>query len=434
MIALALASALAPLNSTMIAVALPAIGRDLSADLATLTQWLVTSYLLVAIVGQSPAGKLGDLFGHARTLYAGQLALALGAATGLFASSVEALACARILMAIGGAVMGPSAMALVRSRLPEHRRAHAFGAFAAVMGLAAGIGPTLGGELVARFSWRAIFVASAVPLAVVAVLAAGSTRGDPRPRDRPTFDLLGSLLLGLGLTLGVIGIQTQRAAGAALGALGLVTLVGFVRWERRARDPVIDLTLLRCRPYLAGSAVIALQNLAFYGLLFQLPFFFARVFGASSIETGRSLLALMAMVILLSPVSGWISHRIGPRATVLTGAVFAVAGVSLLAFGPSTTLGAVLPALAMFGIGLGLSSAPSQAAAMNAVAAHQGGMAAGLMTTLRYLGGACGVAVLGLVLRGEADTSLFHHRTAMAIFAASLALSALASLGLPERR
>jgi EmrB/QacA subfamily drug resistance transporter len=434
LVALALASALAPLNSTMIAVALPAIGSDLSADIATLTQWLVTSYLLVAIVAQSPAGKLGDRFGHGRMLYAGQLGLALGAVTGLLAHSVEALACARVLMALGGAVMVPSAMALVRSRLAEHQRGHAFGAFAAVIALAAGIGPTLGGELVVRLGWRAIFVAGAAPLAVVAVLAAGTTRGEARPSSRPTFDLAGSLLLGLGLTLAMIGIQIHRAAGAALAALGVVTLLGFVRWERRARDPVIALSLLRCRPLVAGSAVIALQNLAFYGLLFQLPFLFARIFGASSAETGRSLLALMAMVILVSPVSGWISQRIGPRATVLIGAVLGLAGVCWLAFGPAARLGAVLPPLAVFGIGLGLSSAPSQAAAMNAVGEHQGGMAAGLMTTLRYVGGVCGVAVLGLVLGAGADATLSRHRAAMVIFAAALALSALASLGLPRRR
>jgi EmrB/QacA subfamily drug resistance transporter len=434
LVALALACALAPLNSTMIAVALPAIGGELSADIAALTQWLVTSYLLVAIVAQSPAGKLGDLFGHGRMLYAGQLVLALGAATGLLANSVEALAGARVLMAAGGAVMVPSAMAMVRSRLPEHRRGHVFGAFAAVMALAAGIGPTLAGELVARFGWRAIFLAGAMPLVLVAVLAAGATRGEAQPAARPTFDRTGTLLLGVGLTVGVLGIEIHRAIGAALGALGLVVLVGFVRWERRARDPVIDLGLLRCRPYLAGSSVIALQNLAFYGLLFQLPFFFAQAFGAGSIDTGRSLLPLMVMVVVVSPASGWIVQRIGPRRTVLVGAFAGVASVCWLALGRVATLGAALPPLAVLGIGLGLSSAPSQAAAMNAIGAHQSGMAAGLMTTLRYLGGVLGIAILGLVLGSGVDATLSRHRTAMAIFAASFALSVLASLGLPRRR
>lgn len=433
LVALALASALSPLNSTMIAVALPTIGADLPAELTTLTHWLVTSYLLVAIVAQSPAGKLGDLLGHGRMLHAGQLATALGAVGGLLARNLAMLTGARVLMAVGGALMVPSAMALVRSQLPRGARGHAFGAFGAMMALAAALGPTLGGEIVARFGWRAIFLANVPPLALSVLLATGCAKADRRAAGRPTFDLAGTALLGVGLTLVIVGLQLLGVAGAILGALGLVTLAGFRRWERRAREPVIDLTLLSRRAFFAGSAICALQNLALYGLLFQLPFLFALAFDADSADTGRLMLALMAMLVVFSPLSGLCTRRVGARATVLVGSLVATAGLAWLALGSLESAAEVIPPLLVLGTGLGLTNAPSQTAALDAVEAERSGMAAGLMSTMRYLGGVAGIAALGIVLGTGPGATLARHRVTMLVFAAALVASAAASLALPRR-
>ena len=151
LLAAALAAALMPLNSTMIAVALPDISAEFDADPAVVTQALVTSYLVAAIVLQSPAGKLGDRLGHARMVVSGQVLVGAGALLGFLAPSLVSLTVARVLMAAGGAVLVPATVALLRHTLPPERRGRAFGAFGAVMALAAALGPLLGGALVDAF-------------------------------------------------------------------------------------------------------------------------------------------------------------------------------------------------------------------------------------------------------------------------------------------
>ncbi|MFE8603577.1 MFS transporter [Archangium violaceum] len=434
LVSLALTMALVPLNSTMIAVALPTIGRDLGAGPDTLSQWLVTSYLLVGIVLQSPGGKLGDLWGHHRVLRVGQALFALGAVTGFLARHVALLALARVLMATAGAVIGPSAMALLRNGLPAHRRARAFGLFGAIMSLAAAAGPMLGGELVARMGWSFIFMVNVPVICLALLMGHGEVPAEPVPAQRPAFDVLGSVLLGTGLALLVVGGKSQGAWMVGLLAAGAGVLVLMYRWERRQRHPVIDFQLFGSRAFTAGSSILALQNLAMYGLLFQLPYLFAQRFGEDTGRTGRTMLAMMSMMVIGTPLGGRLSEQLGARVTSVTGALLALAGVGLL--GMSTLDGpgeAILP-LMLLGFGLALATAPSQAAAMGAVDKARSGMAAGAMSTIRYLGGVAGIAVLGGVLaKGGAAATLEQHRAAMAVFGGALAVSAFAALALPRR-
>ena len=239
---------------------------ELSVASEALTQGLVASYLLVGIVLQSPGGKLGDGIGHGRALGLGQIVFAVGAIVGFAARTMLLLELSRGLMAAGGAVMVPSAFALVRSRAPANAQARAFGAFGAVMGVAAAVGPLVGGEIVGRLGWPYLFVANAPPVLVAMLLARSSVKEPHRPM--PRFDLLGSTLLGVGLVLAVLGLSSQR--WALVGA-GVVVLVLFFAWERRAANPVIDPSLFRTRAFAAGVSVVGLQNLAMYALLFELP-------------------------------------------------------------------------------------------------------------------------------------------------------------------
>jgi MFS family permease len=166
-----------PLNSTMIAVALPDISHEFGQDPSVVTQALVTSYLVAAVVLQSPAGKIGDRLGHSRMLAVGQVLVGAGALLGFLSPSVAALTAARVLMAAGGAVLVPATVALLRHELPPERRGRAFGAFGAVMALAAAVGPLVGGELVSQFGWPSVFVANLPVLAVSATL--GVLAGTP---------------------------------------------------------------------------------------------------------------------------------------------------------------------------------------------------------------------------------------------------------------
>ena len=258
-----------PLNSTMIAVALPEIAREFASPPATVAQAVVASYLVAAIVLQSPGGKLGDRLGHWRVLAVGQVLVVTGAVLGMVAWGLGVLAVARLLMAAGGAAIVPATVALLRIDLPPQRRGRAFGMFGAVMSLAAGIGPVVGGELVRVFGWPSIFAANLPVIGLSALLAAtGHTRTTPL-QDRPRFDLLGAVLLTATLAALVLGLEATGATAAVLLGACAVLLVPFVWWERRVADPVVSFALFRSAPFTAGSLLVALQNLVMYTLLFE---------------------------------------------------------------------------------------------------------------------------------------------------------------------
>ncbi|MGK3969910.1 MFS transporter [Sorangium sp. So ce118] len=437
LLAIALSASLAPLNSTMVAVALPEMGRVLQAGSGELRQGLVTSYLLTNIVLQSPGGKLGDRLGHRRALTLGQLVFALGAALAYVWPVLPVLTASRVVMAAGAAILAPSATAMLRTELPPEVRGRAFGAFGAMMGLAAGAGPKVGALLVGYFGWTSIFLANVPVLLVSAALARGA-RGAGAPAAAAAapparFDIVGSVLLGASLMGIVLGLENAHLRwAAALGALGLVP---FVLWERRVADPVIDFSLFRRRTFMGGSLIIAIQNFAMYSVLFELPQIGVRLFDVGTRDVGNTLVAMMAMMVVASPLAGRASERFGARAVALVGCSLALAGMVLLAARPLGAITDAVPALMALGAGLGLTSAPSQAAAMSDVPRDRSGMAAGLTSTMRYLGGIAGLTVLGLVLTEtrEHEVVMREHTTAIAVFCAALLLTIGCALTLPGR-
>lgn len=434
LVALSAAAALAPFGSTMIAAALPAMGQELRTDAGTLTQWLVTSYLVANTVAQSPAGKLGDVWGYQRTIALGQAIIAASSAMAFFSSSVPVLGATRVASAIGGALIVPSGMALVRSQTPADQRSRAFGVFGAVMLLAAGVGSVMGGELTARFGWRSIFLVS-LSLVVVSVVMVRAVAIPPRPPsgERSRFDLPGSVLLTTGLGLALVGTRASGARSVGLIAAALAVLAIFAAWERRAAEPLLAVGLFRSRVFAGSSVIYALQNLVLYTQIFQLPYFFFHVRHIGPESTGRALAAPILAAIALAPVGGRATERFGARVTVCVGLLASMAGVWLL-----RDVDAVreprdaVPMLLLLGAGVGLSTAPLQAAAMNACLAEQSGTAAGVFSTMRSLGGVAGVAILGAFLGGEGEP-LLRHRAAYSVFAGVLALSAVVALMLPGR-
>ncbi|UQA63937.1 MFS transporter [Polyangium aurulentum] len=422
----------------MVAVALPEMSRALHAESSVLRQGLVTSYLLTNIVLQSPGGKLGDRLGHRRSLGLGQLVFAMGAALAYLWPVLTVLTLSRILMAAGAAILAPSAMALLRTELPKEVRGRAFGAFGAMMALSAGTGPKVGALLVGRFGWTSIFLANVPVLVLSAVLA--RTAAPPAPAraaaegaPRARFDIVGSVLLGLSLIGLVLGFENPRLRwAAALGALGLVP---FVLWERRAADPVIDFSLFKRRTFVAGGFIIALQNLAMYSIMFELPQVGARLFAVGPRDLGNTLVAMMATMVVVSPFAGRASERFGARAVALTGCLSALAGMIVLAVRPLNALTDAVPALVLLGAGLGLTSAPSQSASMGDVPREKSGMAAGLTSTMRYFGGVAGLSVLGFVLTEtpSREVAMHEHTTAVIVFCVALVVTIGCALVLPGR-
>jgi MFS family permease len=428
-------AALAPLNSTMIAVALPEMGHDLGVGSTLLRHGLVTSYLLTGIVLQSLGGKLADRIGYGRALRLGQLVFAAAGLLGFAWPALVPLVLARVTMAAAGAVIVPSALALLRNQLPPERRGRAFGAFGAVMGCSAALGPKLGSLVTEHFGWRAIFVINVpwLALSVAAALSAPADTPAGHGTRRGRFDLVGSLLLGTSLAAIVAGSAAPELhLWMPVGAAGLA---GFVFWERRVADPLIDLQLFARGVFSAGALVIALHNLAMYSLLFELPQISARLFGSSRESVGSVLSAMMVSMVVAAPIAGRLSERLGARALTLGGCLTGALGVLALGVLPFPQLSAALPGLILLGLGLGLASAPAQAAAMSAVPREQSGMAAGLTSTLRYLGGIAGLAILGGLQTDQREPTLVlaEHHAALWVFGVALIAAALCAWALPTR-
>lgn len=429
-----LTAALMPLNSTMVAVAVPSIARTVDHGPTVVTQALVAGYLIAAIALQSLGGKLGDRLGYWRVLAIGQVTIAAGALLGFLAEDLAVLTGARVLMAVGGALAVPATAALIRTRTPAGRRGRAFGLFGAVMASAAALGPTVGGVLVDAFDWRAVFVAN-LPVLAVSLLLTARTGQEVRGAPAGTFDWPGSVLLTAALALVVLGVESSGGAGLPLVLAGVVTFAAFCVREQRAEDPVVAFDLFRSSGFAAGSTLTCLQNLAMYALLFELPLVLKERFDLSAAGTGRLLLVMLLAMTVLSLVAGMLVDRFGARVVALAGSVICVAGILWLLSGDLRSAGEVRWPLAVLGIGLGLCGPAAQTAALSAIPPDRAGMAAGVNSTMRYLGGIAGIAVLGrlLDLDGTHAAVLAEHRTMLTVFTGVLVAGGLLAFLLPGR-
>jgi MFS family permease len=374
----ALNGLLAPLNSTMLLVALPDISHGLRVDAAT-TNWLVTAYLATMALSLAVGGRLGDRFGRRRVIFVGLVGHGLSSLIGFVAPEFWVLVLARVGMAASSAIVFPAGAAMVRQFVATERRGRAFGTVSAVLTLAAAVGPLVGGGLVLLDGWRTIFIAN---LPVV-------------------------------------------AAAFALSWWALPRSVAPATAERRS---VLRLELLRIRPFAAAVGAIAFSNLAMYTTLLAIPVITAARSGLGSETRGALLSALSAGSVVFAPIGGRIADRSGRRLPAVAGMLIAAAGLALAA-----VLGGSLPllaaVLALTGVGLGLSSAGMQTAAVEAVAPEDAGSAVGLYSTFRYLGGVAGTGVSAFVFAWAGPARALTPLLLLLALAALLA--AAAGLGLP---
>lgn len=306
--AIALGTMLAPLNSTMIAIALPEIQHAFDVSV-TATTWLVTIYLVAMAVGQPIGGWLGDATGRRRVYLLGLAWFAVASAGCAFAPSLPILILFRTQQALAGAMSFPNGAAMVREAVPGHHRATAFGIIGVATGLAAASGPPLGGILVHLGGWSAIFWAN-VPVVGLSLLL--GWLGLPRTRAVSArsgrFDWTGSLLfaaaLGAVIALPTL-IKLHRPLLAVIaGATGVLLGWGFARWELRPASPVIDLRLFASSHFAASCASIGLANLVMYTTLLALPLYLEQVRGEGLRVAGLALAAMSALTALLGPFGG----------------------------------------------------------------------------------------------------------------------------------
>ncbi|MBA2468486.1 MAG: MFS transporter [Chloroflexia bacterium] len=410
LLAVAAGITLAPLNSTMIAVALPEIQGAFGISI-TASSWLVTLYLVAMAAGQPVGGRLGDLYGRRRVYLAGLIGFGLASLGCALAPGLEWLIAFRMLQGRAGALSLPNGTAMIREAIPEDRRGAAFGTIGMAAGIAAGLGPPLGGILVHSFGWGAIFWAN-VPVIAMALML--GWRSLPRPRRaspaRAGFDMPGTALLTIALTL-VILIPTALKVGGAMfaigaGLLGLATGWGFVRWELKASAPVIDLRLFAPRHFAAACAAVALGNLVMYTTLLALPLFLEGVLRRGVQVSGYTLVVLSALSALFGPIGGRWSDRAGRWLPAVAGGAAILLGAIVVALGVGwERIPVIVGGLAIMGVGLGTSGAAIQTAAMESVPLARAGSAAGIFSTSRYLGSIVGSTILAASFARRAGES-----------------------------
>lgn len=434
-----LGSGMAMLDSTVVNVALPRIGRDLNTDLAVL-QWTVTAYMLTLSSLILLGGALGDRYGRRRVFVIGVVWFAGASLLCGLAPNAGVLIAARALQGVGGALLTPGSLALIQAVFRPDDRARAVGAWSGLGGVAAAVGPFIGGWLVDGPGWRWVFFLN-VPLAVVCVPVA--LRHVPETRERDArehggFDVAGAVLGALALAGVTYALIAAPGRGAVPGVivpavLGVLLGVAFVQVERHQKDPMLPPAIFRIRLFSAINAVTVCVYAAFSGFFFLAVLQLQVVVGYSALQAGTALLPTTVLMLLLSARSGELGQRIGPRIPLTVGPVLCAAGMLLmLRVGQGASyLVDVLPALVVLGAGMVTLVAPLTSTVLASVDVDRAGLASGINNAAARAAGLMAVAALPL-LAGvgpeayrSADQFAAAFRRAMPLCAAILLLGAL---------
>ncbi len=407
MLGVASGAVLVPLNSTMLAVALPSIMDQFGVDAVTVSS-LVTLYLGAVTIALLASGSLGDRYGQRPVFLVGVTAFAISSLIAVVAPSFEVLAASRVLQAVSGALVSTTSVALVRAMSPVDRRGAAFGLFDMLVSTSAAIGPFIGGLLVGAFGWQSLFLL-AVPVAVfaailVAVVVPPDTgRHEARPGvrtpgiDVPGLVLLGAMLIALLVAIRSLGGLSGVGIVAAIAVVPL--LVVFVRYELGAERPAVDPRLFASRPFTAAVLGVLGATVILHALFILVPLLVERLLAGSAETAGLVLLGISGLGAIAAPFGGRLSDRRGRRLPVVAGSVCLTVGlVALWLVAAETTALVVGGLLCVVGFGLGFSGSPRQAAALESVPGDRVGMAAGTYYTGRYLGGVLGASLAGAVL------------------------------------
>src|SRR6201995_1502618 len=403
------------IDNTILNTALPTLARVLHAGTSSL-QWITDAYTLCFAGLLIPAGALGDRYGRRRSLVGGLVVFAAGSALAAFSSGSGVLIAARGIMGLGAAVVMPATLSILHAVFPPKERPQAIAAWSAVTGAGVVIGPTLGGLLLSPFWWGSVFLIN-LPLAALALIGVLLTVPETAEPSRQRFDLLGVALIAGSLFALVDAIIEAPDRGwtgpvtLAEGAAALAGLAGFVGWELRTRHPLIDLRVFRNRAFSAAAGSVTVVFSALFGSLFVLPQSLQLVLGYSPLAAGVRALPFALATAALSPVSPLLAKRFGTRVVIPAGMV--LMGIGLLDFATAGVHSSYPPlaiAVAIMGAGMGLVMAPASNTIMTTVPAHQAGAGSAINDTIREVGGALGVAIVGslsaAVYRSHLSTAL----------------------------
>jgi EmrB/QacA subfamily drug resistance transporter len=435
---------MAALDNLVVTTALPSIRKDLGGGLADL-EWTVSAYTLTFAVLLMFGAALGDRFGRRKLFVIGIGIFSAASAAAALAPGMGELIVARAVQGVGAAILMPLTLTLLTAAVPAERRGAAFGIWGAANGVAVATGPLIGGALTEHVSWHWIFWLN-VPLGLLLIPLA-RLRLDESRGANARLDIPGTLLASGGLFGLVYGLIRGNADGwtstwVLTGLIvGAALLGGFVRHGIRGKNPMLPMRLFRSRAFSAINAASLLMFLGMFGSIFLLSQFLQGVGGYSPMEAGVRMLPWTGMPLLLAPIAGAVSDRIGGRPVVATGLALQAVGLALFALvvSPDVSYASQLPAMVISGIGMSLFFAPSANLVMSSVRPEEQGIASGANNALREVGGALGIAVLASVFSaqgGYESAARFADGLSPALWvgASAVALGAGAALVAPRLR
>ena len=429
-----LGSGMAMLDSTVVNVALKAIGAELEASLADL-QWISNGYLLSLASLILIGGSLGDRFGRRKVFTIGVAGFAVASLLCGLAVNSQMLIAARVLQGIAGALLTPGSLAMIQGAFVPDDRPRAIGAWTGLGGVATAIGPFLGGWLVEYVSWRWVFLIN-LPIAVLTLIVARRVPETKNPDTVPGFDIVGAVLgtLGLaGITYALIELTTRPGTAYIALAVGVLAAIGFIVNEARCPHPMMPLELFRSKQFSGANLMTLLVYAALGAVLFFLVLQLQTVSGYPPLQAGMSTLPITAVMLLLSAQGGALAQKIGPRIPMTVGPLLCAGGVVLLSRvdeDPNYILEVGLP-LVLFGLGLASLVAPLTATVLAAAPDHQAGIASGINNAIARAGTLLSVAALPLIVGLSGDDysvpSVFSegYRSSMLICAGLLVAGGL---------
>ena len=406
-------------DGTVVNVALPAIQHQLGADAAQ-AQWVIESYALFLASLLLVGGALGDRFGRRRIFLAGVVLFTAAALACALSRTIVQLIAARAVQGIGGALLVPGSLALISGAYPEKDRGRAIGTWSGASGVAAAVGPVIGGFLIDHASWHWAFFIN-LPLGALLFPLARMKVKEVRAPGHHHLDIPGATLATAGLAglvfalieAPVRGWTSPLVLGAA--ATGAIALVAFAVVESRRAAPMLDFGLFRNRDFAGANLLTLALYAALGGGLYFLPLDLIQVQGYGATAAGAALLPFVVLLFLLSPWAGTLVTRFGARLPLVVGPCIAAAGFALFAW-PSiggsywTTF---FPAVCVLGLGMAITVAPLTTTVMNSVGRERAGIASGVNNAVSRVASLLSIAVFGIVMSIAFDAALGDGLTAL---------------------
>ena len=432
------------LDNLVVTTAIPVIRRDLHAGLNGL-EWTVNAYTLTFAVLLLTGAALGDRFGRRRMFAIGIGIFTAASAAAALAPSIGALDAARAAQGLGGAIVMPLTLTILSGAVPAARRGLALGAWAGISGLAIAFGPLVGGAVVSGISWHWIFwlnVPFGAVLLPLALLRLDESHGPAGRVDLPGLALVSSGLFGIVWALvrgNAVGWGSPEIVGSLLA--GALLVAAFIAWERRAPAPMLPMRFFRDRTFALANVASLFMSFGMFGSIFLLAQFFQTVQGYSPLASGLRILPWTAMPMVVAPIAGAFSDRIGGQKLMGMGLALQATGLAWIAAvsAPSTPYIDLVAPFTLSGIGMALFFAPVANVVLSSVRPEEEGQASGANGAIRELGGVLGVAVIASIFAhygGYRTGQSFTNGMVPGVYvgAAVVALGSLAAFGIRRHR